>query len=59
MAEIGRVVYMSHFIIAAVRMDMAGEIVVKVNGPTQHYCGLRHEASRRRRLRHGNHRSLL
>src|SRR5262249_46393827 len=25
MVEIGRVVYMSHFIIAAVRMDMAGE----------------------------------
>lgn len=59
MVEIGSVVYVSRFIGAAMHMDMAGEIVVQMNRPSQYYRGLRHGAGRRCHLRYGNHCTLL
>jgi hypothetical protein len=59
MVEIDRAMDVPRAIVTAMRMQIAGEIVVKMNGPTQHCCRLRHEAPGRRRLRRGNHRSLL
>ena len=59
MIEIGRAVDVSGPIVTAVHMQIAGEIVVKVEGPGQHRCGLRHETAERRRLRGRNHGSLL
>jgi hypothetical protein len=59
MVDVGRAVDVSGSIVTPVHMQIAGEIVVKVDGPGQHRRRLRHEAAGRRRLRGGNHGSLL
>ena len=59
MVDIGRVVYVSRSIIAAVRMNMASKIVVQVNRPSQYYRGLRHRAGRGYHLRYGDQYTLL
>jgi hypothetical protein len=59
MIEIGRAVHVSRALMALMYMHVDSEMIMKVNGPAQHGCGLRHEAAGRRRLGGGDHRSLL
>jgi hypothetical protein len=59
MVEIGSAVGVPRAVVTGMRMQIDGEIVVKVNGSSQDRSRLRHKATRRCRLRRGNHRSLL
>ena len=50
MVDVGRAVHVARPFVTAMHMQIDCEIVVKVDGPGQHRCGLRHEAAGRRRL---------